>query len=203
MFTESRIGQQVAVYFHEQRVRIVTDRRFITCLLPNQIKSQLMESIATQALDSHSFGQLGGSLVRIADKKNPCRIDFLYFNQVFDLSYDGGCLAASGTAYDQTIILFRYDGTPLLFVQRIFQTMIEKEFVPIERILDNLLVMQSDELADIIEIMEKFYNDIRWLDTELFELWNERICFLVIIRVITGKFFFLRKGYITGGKTGL
>ena len=69
--------------------------------------------------------------------------------------------------------------------------MIEKEFVPIERILDNLLVMQSDELADIIEIMEKFYNDIRWLDTELFELWNERICFLVIIRVITGKFFFL------------
>ena len=58
--------------------------------------------------------------------------------------------------------------------------MIEKEFVPIERILDNLLVMQSDELADIIEIMEKFYNDIRWLDTELFELWNERICFLVI-----------------------
>ena len=44
--------------------------------------------------------------------------------------------------------------------------MIEKEFVPIERILDNLLVMQSDELADIIEIMEKFYNDIRWLDTE-------------------------------------
>ena len=51
--------------------------------------------------------------------------------------------------------------------------------------LDNLLVMQSDELADIIEIMEKFYNDIRWLDTELFELWNERICFLVIIRVIT------------------
>ena len=62
--------------------------------------------------------------------------------------------------------------------------MIEKEFVPIERILDNLLVMQSDELADIIEIMEKFYNDIRWLDTELFELWNERICFLVIFLII-------------------
>lgn len=106
MFAESRIGQQIAVYFHEQRIRIVADRRFITCLLPDQIKGQLMECIAAQALDSHSFGQLGGSLVRIADKKNPCRIDFLYFNQVFDLSYDGGCLAASGTAYDQTIILF-------------------------------------------------------------------------------------------------
>lgn len=162
-----------------------------------------MECIAAQALDSHSFGQLGGSLVRIADKKNPCRIDFLYFNQVFDLSYDGGCLAASGTAYDQTIILFRYDGTPLLFGSTDISNNDRKRVCAYRANFGNLLVMQSDELADIIEIMEKFYNDIRWLDTELFELWNERICFLVIIRVITGKFFFLRKGYITGGKTGL
>ena len=203
MFTESRIGQQFAVYFHEQRVRIVADRRFITCLLPNQIKGQLMESIAMQALDSHSFGQLGGSLVRIADKKNPCRIDFLYFNQVFDLSYDGGCLAASGTAYDQTIILFRYDGTPLLFVQRIFQTMIEKEFVPIERILDNLLVMQSDELADIFEIPNQLYDSLRRFNTESLELRDERIRFFVIICVITRKLLLLCKGYITRGKASL
>ena len=150
-----------------------------------------MERIAMQTFDSHSFGQLGGSLVRIADKKNPCRIDFLYFNQVFDLSYDGGCLAASGTAYDQTIILFRYDGTPLLFVQRIFQTMIEKEFVRIERISDNLLVMQSDELVNIFEIPNQLHDSLRRLDTESLELWNECNRFLVIIRIITGKLLFL------------
>ncbi|WP_390581573.1 hypothetical protein [Alistipes putredinis] len=69
--------------------------------------------------------------------------------------------------------------------------MIEKEFVPIKRILDNLLVMQSDELANIIEVMEKFQDNFRWLDTERFELRDERIRFFVIIRIITGEFLFL------------
>ncbi|WP_418399074.1 hypothetical protein [Alistipes putredinis] len=69
--------------------------------------------------------------------------------------------------------------------------MIEKEFVPIERILDNLLVMQSDELADIIEIPNQLYDSLRRFNTESLELRNERICFLVIIRIITGEFLFL------------
>ena len=81
--------------------------------------------------------------------------------------------------------------------------MVEKEFVRIERISDNLLVMQSDELADIIEVVDKFQDNFRWLDPERLELRDERIRFLVIIRIITGKLLFLCKGYITGGKAGL
>ncbi len=161
-----------------------------------------MKGIAAQTVDSHALGQLGGSLVRIADKKNPGRIDLLYFDQVFDLSDNGGCFTASCAAYDQTIVLLRYDGTPLLFVQRIFQTIIEKEFMRIERISDNLPVMQSDEFADIIEVMEKFQDNFRWFDTESFELRNKPLRFFIIIRIITGKLLFLRKGYVAVCKTG-
>ena len=81
--------------------------------------------------------------------------------------------------------------------------MIEKEFVPIERILDNLLVMQSDELADIFEIPNQLYDSLRRFNTESLELRDERIRFFVIICVITRKLLLLCKGYITRGKASL
>ena len=65
-----------------------------------------MKGISAQAIDSHALGQFGGRLVRIANQEYACRIDFLYFNQIFDLSDDGRCLTASRTTDNQTIILF-------------------------------------------------------------------------------------------------
>ncbi len=71
-----------------------------------------------------------------------------------------------------------------------------------ERISDNLPVMQSDEFADIIEVMEKFQDNFRWLDTESFELRNKPLRFFIIIRIVVGKLLFLRKGYVAVCKTG-
>ncbi len=71
--------------------------------------------------------------------------------------------------------------------------MIEKEFVRIERISDNLLVMQSDELADIFEIPNQLYDSLRRFNTESLELRDECIRFFIIIRIITGKLLFLCK----------
>lgn len=44
--------------------------------------------------------------------------------------------------------------------------MIEKKFVRIERISDNLLIMGSDKLTDISKIMKKLQDNFRRLDTK-------------------------------------
>ena len=69
--------------------------------------------------------------------------------------------------------------------------MVEKELVRIEQIPNNVLVMQSDEFADIYEIPNQLYNGLRRFNAESLELRNERIRLLVIIRIIAGKLLFL------------
>ena len=56
--------------------------------------------------------------------------------------------------------------------------MVEKELVRIEQIPNNVLVMQSDEFADIYEIPNQLYNGLRRFNAESLELRNERIASL-------------------------